>query len=319
MTFKNTGSVAIHYEWNLLLDEESTNPPELSSVAELIEINSLKNLLPREHYLQIRPNIFCVKNKGKILPGEVVSTLFVFNSNAIVGAVSESWLLNTSPNARVAMDPAGVSNSLLLDDKKNLKLGLHPMLLSALASTTNVFRNQEFEYDTLTPIRICVRGHIEQTDTTHFGREKTANKLLSDSKKTEINDMKQLLSRRIREPVKLPHIKQRKIKLFEKINAELFQSLGGLYGNNMPLIITEERMDLFERICDRINILLPLAITELDDIRFKESVVFESELFIIRDGEGEGIDKETSTLYNKNPRDLKRMFFELFPEKKIVC
>ena len=174
-------------------------------------------------------------------------------------------------------------------------------------------------FRSLTPIRICVRGHIEQTDTTHFGREKTANKLLSDSKKTEINDKKQLLSRRIREPVKIPHVKQRKIKLFEKINAELFQSLGGLYGNNMPLIITEERMDLFERICDRINILLPLAITELDDIRFKESVVFESELFIIRDGEGEGIDKETSTLYNKNPRDLKRMFFELFPEKKIVC
>ena len=314
MTFKNTGSVAFHYEWNVLLDQECSNPPELSSVAELIEINSSKNLLPREHYLQGRPNIFCAKNKGKVLPGEVVSTLFVFSSNAIVGAVTESWLLNTIPTANVAMDStAAVSDSLLENNSNNIQLNFHPMLLSALTATTNAFKKQELEYDTLSPIRICIRGHIQEIDSTYFKREKTGNKILFDSKITEINDTKQIISRKIRDPVKVSHIKQRKIKLFERINYALFQQIfGDTYGCVPPLIITKERMDLFENICGRINDFLPKAVIELNDIKFKESLVFEHELIIMREEEG-------ISHMNKNSGDLKRMFLELFPEKKIVC
>jgi hypothetical protein len=108
VTFKNTGTVAFAYEWNSLQESEGTDPPAVSSVAELIGINATKGILPREHYLsKERSSIFCMKSKGVILPGEVVRTLFNFSSRGAGGVVCGVWALSTVPTANIAIDPEG--------------------------------------------------------------------------------------------------------------------------------------------------------------------------------------------------------------------
>ena len=328
VSFKNTGTVAFTYEWNVLLDKESSNPPDLTAINNLIEENSLNNLLPREHYLQSRSNIFCMKSKGKILPGETVRTLFVFNNNCTVGAVTEAWELNTIPRANIAMDgdrdgdrggnsdgDRGGKNSV--NSKANK---LHPLLLSALTASTQVFQESRkpAEYDMLTPLQICIRGHIKEIDDTIFSRQNTINKIQADILNVDINDSKQLISRRIREPIKIQHIKARKIKIFEKINSELFETLGGTYVTAMPLVITVERMKLFENICDQVYIELPEARNKLFEIENKAKDLFQNiPQKNVPQTKNVPVDLK-DILINRNPKELKRMFLELFPERKIV-
>ena len=107
--FKNTGTVAFAYEWSALNESEGVDPPEVSSVAELIEKNAQKGIFPREHYLSAeRSSIFCMKAKGIILPGEVVRTLFNFSSRGAGGVVCGVWALSTVPRANIAVDPEGI-------------------------------------------------------------------------------------------------------------------------------------------------------------------------------------------------------------------
>jgi hypothetical protein len=108
VTFKNTGTVAFAYEWNVLQESEGSDPPPVSSVAELIGNNARKGILPREHYLSTeRSSIFCMKSKGVILPGEIVRTLFSFSSRGAGGVVCGVWALSTVPTANIAIDPEG--------------------------------------------------------------------------------------------------------------------------------------------------------------------------------------------------------------------
>lgn len=95
-------------------ESEGTDPPAVSSVAELIGVNAKKGILPREHYLSTeRSSIFCMKSKGVILPGEVVRTLFNFSSRGAGGVVCGVWALSTVPRANIAIDPEGEHRSLL--------------------------------------------------------------------------------------------------------------------------------------------------------------------------------------------------------------
>ena len=261
-----------------------------------------------------------MKNRGKILPGETVRTLFAFNSNATVGAVTEAWELSTIPRANIALDgdrDQGVNTTY---DKKSLNEKankLHPLLLSALTASSQIFQGQRspVEYDMLTPLQICIRGHTKEIDENFFNRQKTADQIHHEIEKEDIHDSKQLISRRIREPVKMHHIRHRKIKLFEKINAELFESLSGERGLGIPLLVTIDRMNLFESICDRVCEELPRAQSELSIIQKNESLLIDNNT----DSAQLIPDEELGTvLVNRNPKELKRMFLELFPERKIV-
>ena len=98
--------MAFEYDWKLVKSQENSNPPELSEVAELISNMSKSKNFPIEHSSNERSSISCTKKRGKILPGEVVRTVFVFTPKG-VGCESGSWVLTTLPRANIAIDPAG--------------------------------------------------------------------------------------------------------------------------------------------------------------------------------------------------------------------
>ena len=107
-TFKNTGTVAFTYEWSVVKDDEAKDPPEVSTISELLGRADMKDMLSREHSLSSeRSPIYCMKSKGIILPGEIVQTLFSFSARGTAGAVTEAWALDTHPRANIAIDPLG--------------------------------------------------------------------------------------------------------------------------------------------------------------------------------------------------------------------
>ena len=106
VTFKNTGSVALQYQWKTLIDLEKSFPKNVSHVASMIANNTLVKL-PREHHLAAgRSSIFCMKTQGIILPNETIDTRFAFSSKGAAGVIVEMWELETIPRANIALDPA---------------------------------------------------------------------------------------------------------------------------------------------------------------------------------------------------------------------
>jgi hypothetical protein len=353
-------------------ESEGTDPPAVSSVAELIGVNAKKGILPREHYLSTeRSSIFCMKSKGVILPGEVVRTLFNFSSRGAGGVVCGVWALSTVPRANIAIDPEGEHRSLschiisshiissyhithsplqpqstlshpilsthilnlhthlsLLtssrcpvlnaesgpsnaNSKHSMAGSLHPKLLSALNAAANMFRPrlQEPEYDTLTPIMVSVRAHSEEV----FNRKIISDDIQKRILCTAENDREALEKRKLRDAVDTEIIDERKVKLFEATNTELFKSLGGKYGYGMSVTVSTDRINSFESVCDRLVECSAQAVSKVEEIRAMNEAIF-------------GISTDFDTLEssikfaetNRDKKILQKMTRTIFPERRIV-
>lgn len=361
-------------------ESEGTDPPAVSSVAELIGVNAKKGILPREHYLSTeRSSIFCMKSKGVILPGEVVRTLFNFSSRGAGGVVCGVWALSTVPRANIAIDPEGEHRSLIshliklyhhtishtvssslnppcpiksrpilsshilnlhthlsplplltssrcpvlnaesgpsnANSKHSMAGSLHPKLLSALNAAANMFRPrlQEPEYDTLTPIMVSVRAHSEEVDDSLFNRKIISDDIQKRILRTAENDREALEKRKLRDAVDMEIIDERKVKLFEATNTELFKSLGGKYGYGMSVTVSTDRIDSFESVCDRLVECSAQAVSKVEEIRAMNEAIF-------------GISTDFDTLEssikfaetNRDKKILQKMTRTIFPERRIV-
>jgi hypothetical protein len=192
---------------------------------------------------------------------------------------------------------------------------LHPKLLSALNATANMFRPrlQEPEYDTLTPIMLCVRAHTEELDDSLFNRKIISDNIQKSIMCTAENDRKELEKRKLRDAVDVRIINERKVKLFETTNSELFKSLGGKYGYGMSVTVSTDRINSFESVCDRLVECSVLAVTKVEEIRSMNEVLFGIRL--------DFDTLESSIKFSETNRDkkiLQKMTRIIFPERRIV-
>lgn len=153
ITFKNVGALSFTYEWSIQKNQETSTPQLPSTVKSLLNKSTL---LSREHFLsQERSAIFCVKTKGIILPGETVNTVFSFHSNATVGALSETWEMETIPRANIAVSPAVSQKNKLFQNSFKLKES-ELANLSKLQSEMSLFMIP-VEFDLMTPMTVFIR------------------------------------------------------------------------------------------------------------------------------------------------------------------
>jgi hypothetical protein len=198
------------------------------------------------------------------------------------------------------------------------------------------------EYDLVTPMQLYIRGHCMEVDISINNRQNVLNEINTNVIEADILDTKQLELRKIRNPVTQGHVVDRKIIIFEKINYLLFKSLGGIYKDGMALIISMERINLFEDMCDRLSYLNNDAINHLSElekqdamkyinINYNDEHDYNSELIILGnklDDNESNIDSfqsnneilsdmSKSVKSNKNFRVLKDMKLRIFPERRI--
>jgi hypothetical protein len=192
---------------------------------------------------------------------------------------------------------------------------LHPKLLSALNATANMFRPrlQEPEYDTLTPIVLCVRAHTEELDDSLFNRKIIIDEIQKSIICTAENDRKALEKRKVRDAVDVKVVNERKVMLFEATNTELLKSLGGKYGYGMSVMVNTDRINSFESVCDRLVECSVLAVKKVEEIRAMNENLFG--LRIDFDTTGSSIRFSQT---NRDKKILQKMTRKIFPERRIV-
>jgi hypothetical protein len=181
-----------------------------------------------------------------------------------------------------------------------------------------------------------------EVDISINNRQNILDKINTNVIEADVLDIRQLELRNIRNPVTPGHIADRKIEIFEKVNYSLFKSLGGIYKDGMALIISLERINLFEGICDRLFDLNNDAIKQLSELEKQEAMKdinviyndkndYHSELIILgnklydNDNNIDSAQSNNETLTdisksvksNKNSRVLKDMKLQIFPERRI--
>jgi hypothetical protein len=196
------------------------------------------------------------------------------------------------------------------------------------------------EYDLVTPMQLYIRGHCLEVDISMNNRQSILNVLNTNVIQADIYDIKQLELRKIRNPVTKGQIIDRKIQIFEKINYYLFNSLGGIFKDGMALVLSMERINLFEAICDRLYDLNNDAINYLFKLEEKNdiediNIIYDnkndnnSELIFLGNkfntnennfdlenhGNNENISKSVKS--NKIFSVLKDMKLRIFPERRI--
>lgn len=192
---------------------------------------------------------------------------------------------------------------------------LHPKLLSALNAAANMFRPrlQEPEYDTLTPIMVSVRAHSEEVDDSLFNRKIISDDIQKRILCTAENDREALEKRKLRDAVDMEIIDERKVKLFEATNTELFKSLGGKYGYGMSVTVSTDRINSFESVCDRLVECSAQAVSKVEEIRAMNEAIF---------GISTDFDTFESSIKfaetNRDKKILQKMTRTIFPERRIV-
>ena len=192
---------------------------------------------------------------------------------------------------------------------------LPPALLTALAATTKAFQSHEPVYDTLTPIHVWIRAYVTESSgpllSGQILEKKIANTILSTSE----NDAKIISERKLRESVDIGEIEQRKIRLFTKINTNLFEAFyNGEYPRN-KMIVTMNKIESFKSLSVRVMESLSEALKklkELNDIKnMKTNIIDQTNDCNVE-------YKKFSLEKKMNKKATHQLVHKIFPEREIV-
>jgi hypothetical protein len=192
---------------------------------------------------------------------------------------------------------------------------LPPALLTALAATTKAFQCHEPVYDTLTPIHVWIRAYVTEPSgpllTGQILEKKIANAILS----TTENDAKVISERNLRKAVDIGEIEQWKIRLFMKINTNLFETFyNGEYPRN-KMIITMNKIESFKSLSLRVMDSLTKAFKKLKKLSDIENMI-KTKLNQINDC---NVEYRKYLLRNKNSKKAtQQLVRKIFPEREIV-
>lgn len=194
--FTNAGSIAVSYSWKLVSGGAGAVTAGDSAddlIRESIFDRETEDF-PRTHLIsRQRASVFCRNYKGFALPGETVRTEFKFFARDHVGAIAQTWVLETFPAAKV--------------------------LIEELAAHRPAFAH----------IQVTLRGLSGSVDETAYLRSAAQEVLGKRALQSFIELEIYKVIRRVRSPVRLTDLTRRKLALFESINAELLKPLRPLF------------------------------------------------------------------------------------------
>jgi hypothetical protein len=203
--FKNTGPSALTFIWKSVPEKELHEPSDVALVM------SQRSHQPRAHLLsKERSPFFCSHPIGQILPGETIETVFSFCSKGNGGNFLETWILDTLPRAVVYYPPAvGVISSSSSSGSSSSSSGV------PLPST----------------VYVKLKGHCLTLDESQHRRDHVVELLQQGSQLGNMKDTTYLMIRRVREPVTVTQLHQRKLQLFKNINAKILQQFSPLFSH----------------------------------------------------------------------------------------
>lgn len=154
-------------------------------------------------------------------------------------------------------------------------------------------------------------------------RDSVASFISAKAVDTMMEDEVRQCLRRVRKPVRVRDIEERQVEIFTSRNAEIFQNLSKMFGKELPLFVTPDRLHLFSLVCVHIthfNVSILREVFGLRRLRHTlESTEFDAEYFpqeISEAAEEEAV--RAAAQLNIGVHALATLKAELFPEKLIV-
>ena len=182
--FTNSSDTTMYYQWKPLHPTRIVPPstdlvPQPNETPQQAMFNSLgREVKFREHLLSYeRTSFFCPQDRGVLLPGETVQSSFSFYTKGWAGAVTEEWVLETTPKAQVVFPDA--YNAMYPDDEDE---------------DETAKRKQA-------PVHFTFRGHSTEEDETTGLRDKVSSELDAATLESLARDQIQLAFERVRAPV----------------------------------------------------------------------------------------------------------------------
>lgn len=209
VSFRNNSNISIEYEW-VKLNED---PFHLKQDTKY-KLNSQSILKPRESVVFEKRNKFqCVNAKGKIFPGQVVSTDFNFLVFDLPGKFHEAWQLMTTPVALFNF----LSDEDLLGPLSTAKN--HDIVSKTYFNDVKNENSSSTQNSLKVELIIHLNGHNVDIDEVAYSRRELT---LSIEKGTIINMVHEIIEAcidRTRLPVRQEDILSRERDCFSAVNS----------------------------------------------------------------------------------------------------
>lgn len=288
--FKNTGPSAMSFTWKSIPEKELHEPSDVALIM------SQRNNQPRAHILsKERSPFFCSHPSGQILPGETVETVFSFCSKGSGGNFLETWILDTLPRAVVYYPPT--LSKPITNSSENLPS-----------------RTQQSSVPLPSTVYVKLKGHSYTLDECQHRRDHVTNLIHQGSRLGNMIDTTYFMIRRVREPLTIFELNQRKLNLFKDINERTLQSFSSLFSHKDQIKLTLSRFHDFLRFRE-----------EVVQYSLKLSEKFIETLELLQDSESSNISGLSQTNFQdissfSLPDNTLQMSIRnsLFPEQTIV-
>lgn len=216
VSFKNTGPVVLYYRWKRLHNTGSSHDANKGSAKtkSLEAVHHDKGgddaALRAFTLEQNREKFFCLNDSGEVLPGETVTTDFVFDSD-VGGVYRSSWILQFVPEeTKISLDE-GINEEkqgVQFEDQRSERDG------SQVGHTKPVTGC----------ITIALRGHCVVPDESMTNRSLLASHISYQTEVTEIQDIIYSCVRRVRSPVRMADLQARQRDLFADYNESVYHA-----------------------------------------------------------------------------------------------
>jgi hypothetical protein len=246
VTFQNTGTVAIEYNWKPECHVDSIERAYRdgvyfgSKVSQIIDEKAADKTLPRTSaYVHTKSTcFFCSQPKGIVLPGETLSILFGFNSTNIPGSVTQTWKMHTVPRTKFSHRVAvtGITASLGAASPSTS--------MDQLPSPTPKSK----PVDVMLLQMQGIVTALEMDETTDKRREMVSF-MDQQALNCMVEDEYTWCLRRVRLPVRVNDLNCRYIAAFQRINSDLIRNLSEKFGSSAQLFITPSRLRLVDYLC----------------------------------------------------------------------
>lgn len=248
VSFKNTGPVVLYYRWKKMSggkrNYQDKNGSKSKSLDSILDVKGVHDSELRAHVLEKqRDKFFCFRDCGEILPSEVISTEFVFDSD-IGGVYRSNWILQFIPEeTKITVSDIGEEseqNSVHFSDERSEKAG------SQVSSYSKALSGS---------LGITLRGHCVIPDESMTNRSYLSSHITYQTEVTEIQDIIYAIVRRVRDPIRLSDLLARQRDLFSTHNEAVYQSFFPQTSKRIfaPWKITNDRIERLEKLQKRVS------------------------------------------------------------------
>lgn len=225
ISFTNSGSTMLSYSWKTVHE----NPTGHSEIGSMLENRGVKDK-PREYILsKERTSFFCLDDSGQVLPGETINTVFSFCSRSGGGALSQSFMLETTPRCAVTMTTTQRNASQQSAQSPVGSKAGPPATAASISS----------------PLYIRLHAHTHYIDKNEHNRLKVASQIDQLGVLALVQGVIGECIRRVRSPVKISEFATRQLTHFRNFNADLLLAISPTFGDALPKFITDRRYSDF--------------------------------------------------------------------------